>query len=127
MVDSVSLDLFWTRAKIPDKAKDPERVLAPGPCLVVDPEGDRTLDLTDANRTRSQLRYGPTTEVIIALFPRNVNHPERYSQKKACRATGGNHQKLQWVDPIEETAGSRTGIAVVQGDEPGSHRRPQSV
>ena len=23
-------------------------------------EGDRTLDLTDANRTRSQLRYGPT-------------------------------------------------------------------
>lgn len=24
------------------------------------PEGDRTLDLTDANRTRSQLRYGPT-------------------------------------------------------------------
>ena len=27
------------------------------------PEGDRTLDLTDANRTRSQLRYGPKSTV----------------------------------------------------------------
>lgn len=28
-------------------------------CFFGGPEGDRTLDLTDANRTRSQLRYGP--------------------------------------------------------------------
>lgn len=34
------------------------------------PEGDRTLDLTDANRTRSQLRYAPmsATNIIIQDF-----------------------------------------------------------
>ena len=30
-------------------------------------EEDRTLDLTDANRTLSQLSYAPTTKVIITF------------------------------------------------------------
>ena len=32
---TVSLELFWTRAKIWGKTKGPEREMAPGPCLVV--------------------------------------------------------------------------------------------
>ena len=34
MAEVVSFDLFWMRAKILDKAKGPEREVAPGLCLV---------------------------------------------------------------------------------------------
>ena len=35
-------------------------------------EGDRTLDLTDANRTLSQLSYAPRYEIVVGI---ELNRP----------------------------------------------------